>query len=174
MERRRLKPAWRAVRSTIGAALLVASMVASAQTRPASDPRRQTALQLEQQGKTKEAELVWRDILKAHPGNPEPMAHIGLLEARQGRYKEAVLFYRKALAINPNVPGLRLDLALALFKGGELKEAIPEFEALRRNAVPNSPDALRATVLIGMSFYGLGDYVKAAPYLKEADLRSKR
>lgn len=141
-------------------------MFASAQTRP--DPRRQTALQLEQQGKAKEAELIWRDILKAHPGDPEPMAHIGLLEARQNRYKEAVPFYRKALAVNPNVPGLRLDLALALFKGDELKEAIPEFEALRRNAVPDSPDALRATVLIGMSYYGLGDYGKAAPYLKQA------
>lgn len=143
-------------------------MVASAQTRPASDPRRQTALQLEQQGKPKEAELVWRDIFKAHPRNPEPMAHIGLLEARQEHYKEAVPFYRRALAINPNVPGLRLDLALALFKGGELKDAIPEFEALRRNAAPNSPDAQRATVLIGMSYYGLADYGKAAPYLKEA------
>ncbi len=96
------------------------------------------------------------------------MAHIGLLEARQEHYKEAVPFYRRALAINPNVPGLRLDLALALFKGGELKDAIPEFEALRRNAAPNSPDAQRATVLIGMSYYGLADYGKAAPYLKEA------
>lgn len=166
MECRKRKPAWRSVCSAIGAALLLASMFASAQTRP--DPRRQTALQLEQQGKAKEAELIWRDILKARPGDPEPMAHIGLLEARQNRYKEAVPFYRKALAVNPNVPGLRLDLALALFKGDELKEAIPEFEALRRNAVPDSPDALRATVLIGMSYYGLGDYGKAAPYLKQA------
>jgi tetratricopeptide (TPR) repeat protein len=167
MEYRKRKPAWRAIRSAIGA-LLIASLVGSAQTRPVSDPRRQTALQLEQQGKAKEAEFVWREVLKAHPGNPEPMAHIGLLEARQEHYKEAVPFYRRALAINPNVPGLRLDLALALFKGGELKDAIPEFEALRRNAAPNSLDAQRATVLIGMSYYGLADYGKAAPYLKEA------
>lgn len=167
MEHRKPKPAWRSV-CTIGAALLIVSIAASAQTRRVADPRRQTALQLEQQGKAREAELVWREVLKAHPGNPEPMAHIGLLEARQQHYKEAVLFYRKALAIDPNVPGLRLDLALALFKGGDLKEAIPEFEALRRNAAPNSSDAQRATVLIGMSYYGLADYGKAAPYLKDA------
>ena len=96
------------------------------------------------------------------------MAHIGLIEARQNRYKQAIPFYRQALAINPNVPKLRLDLALALFKDGELKEAIPEFEALRRNAVPDSPDAQRATVLIGMAYYGLGDYRTAATYLKQA------
>jgi len=158
---------WRALCGTT-CILLTAFATCLAQTRTSPDPHRQAALDLERQGKIQEAEIEWRAILKAHPASPEPMAHIGLLEARQEHYKEAVPFYRKALAINPNVPGLRLDLALALFKGGQLKEAIPEFEALRKGAAPNSPDAQRATVLIGMAYYGLADYAKAAPYLKEA------
>jgi tetratricopeptide (TPR) repeat protein len=148
--------------------LLAASLAAPAQGRPVVDARRQLALELEQQGKNHEAELAWQAILKTHPGNPEPMAHIGLLEARQQHFKEAVPYYRKALAINPNVPGLRLNLALALFKGGQIKEAIPEFEILRRGAQPKSPDALRFTVLIGMGYYGLADYPHAASNLKEA------
>jgi tetratricopeptide (TPR) repeat protein len=155
------------LRKLIGAGLLSASSISFAQTQ--SVPiLRQEALTLEQQGKSKEAELKWRALLATHPKSPEPLAHIGLLEARQEHYKEAVPFYRKALAINPNVPGLRLNLALALFKCGQLKEAIPEFEILRRNATPNSPEAHRATILIGMAYYGLADYAKAAPYLKEA------
>jgi tetratricopeptide (TPR) repeat protein len=49
-----------------------------------------SALALEQQGKNVEAEAAWRFYLKAHPSNPEPYAHLGLLEARQEHYKEAV------------------------------------------------------------------------------------
>jgi tetratricopeptide (TPR) repeat protein len=139
----------------------------SAQTPPPSVTR-QTALALEQQGKNQEAEAQWRTILKTHPNNPEPLAHIGLLEARQQHYKEAVPFYRKALALNPNIPGLRLNLGLALFKAGELKDAIAEFKLVRKGAPSDSPDAQRMAILIGMAYYGLGDYSNAAPYLKEA------
>lgn len=151
----------------IGVGLLSASSLCVAQTQAAAILR-QEALTLEQQGKNQEAELKWHAILTAQPRNPEPLAHIGLLEARQEHYKEAVPFYRKALALNPNVPGLRLNLALALFKGGQLKESIPEFVSLRKSAPANSPDAQRATILIGMAYYGLADYAKAAPNLKEA------
>ena len=151
----------------IGAALITASSFSFAQPQATSNPRRE-ALALEQEGKIQEAEVQWRAILKAHPGSPEPLAHIGLLEARQEHYKEAVPFYRKALAVNPNVPGLRLNLALALFKGGQLKDAIPEFEILRKDAPAHSPEQQRATILIGMAYYGLADYVRAALYLKEA------
>ncbi len=148
--------------------LIATTISCQAQATPATDPRRPAALALEQQGKINQAELEWRAILKAHPTNPEPMAHIAVIEARQEHYKQAILFYRRALAINPNVPNLRLDLALALFKDGQLKEAIPEFEALRKSVPPNSPDAQRATTLIGMAYYGLADYPHAAIYLKEA------
>jgi tetratricopeptide (TPR) repeat protein len=152
---------------SIGVGLLAVSSLSLAQPQAASNPRNE-ALALEQQGKIQEAEVRWRAVLKAHPENPESMAHIGLLEARQEHYKEAVLFYRRALAINPNVPGLRLNLALALFKSGQLKEAIPEFEIIRKNTPANSPEQQRATILIGMAYYGLADYVKASPYLKQA------
>jgi tetratricopeptide (TPR) repeat protein len=143
----------------------------TAQARAVPDPRRQEALALEQHGKNQEAEAIWRAILNTHQRDPEPLAHLGLLEARQGHYKEAVPLYRRALAINPNVAGLRLNLALALFKAGELKAAIPEFDILRKSAPAGSPDEQRITILTGMAYYGLGDYVKAAPYLKEASDR---
>ena len=131
-------------------------------------PTRKAALALEQQGRYAEAEAAWLTLLKAHSQNPEPYAQIGLIEARQQHYKEAVPYYRKALAINPAVPGLRLNLALALFKAGELQQALPEFEALLKAAPPGSPDALRCTILTGMSYYGLARYQEAAPFLQQA------
>lgn len=139
-----------------------------AQAKAAPDPRRPAALALEQQGKMADAAQQWRAILKSRPADPEPMAHIAVIEAHQGHYKQAIPLYRRALEINPNVPNLRLDLALALFKDGQLKESIPEFEALRKSSPSNSPDSQRATILMGMAYYGLADYPHAATYLKEA------
>jgi len=138
------------------------------QMTPQPEHLRQTALALEQQGKSAEAEIAWRAYLTAHPSNPEPYGHLGLLEARQGHYKEAIPLYRRALAMNPKVPGLRLNLGLALFKGGELKASIPEFTALLKSAPPDSPEAQRLTILIGMAHYGLAEYAAAAPFLKQA------
>ncbi len=144
------------------------SVVALAQSGQAPNPHRQAALQFEREGKLAEATNEWSALQKAHPRDPEPYAHLGLIASRQGRYKDAVPFYRKALAIYPNVPGLRLDLGLALFKSAQLKESIPEFEILLKKTPANSPQAQRLNTLIGMAHYGIGEYAKAAPYLKAA------
>ncbi len=135
------------------------------------DGPREKALLLERQGKDAEAEEAWRAILKARPSNPEPYAHLGLLEARQAHYKEAAADYRKALAIGPGIPALHLNLGLALFKDGDLKGAIQEFEPLLKQTPESSPDNLRLTILVGMAHYGLAEYSQAAPYLKSASER---
>ena len=113
--------------------LALAAAHATGQAAAGEANQRQTALDLEQQGKNAEAEAAWRLYLKAHPSSPEPYAHLGLLEARQEHYPEAVPLYRKALALNPAIPGLQLNLGLALFKGGELKQAIVEFKSLLKS-----------------------------------------
>jgi len=161
----------RVIQWGVGLGLAMGAAVCIGQTSPPPHSQRQIALDLEMQGKNVEAEAAWRVFLKAHPSNPEPYAHLGLLEARQEHYKEAVPLYRKALAINPAMPGLRLNLGLALFKGGELKQAILEFKPLLKNQPPSSPEAQRLTILIGMAHYGLSEYAEAVPYLKEAAAR---
>jgi tetratricopeptide (TPR) repeat protein len=144
-------------------------MAATALGQPvrAASRERQAALALEQQGKLPEAETAWRALLKAYPSDPEPYAHLGLLEARQEHFQEAVPLYRKALDLGPDVPGLRLNLGLALFKGGNLKEAIQEFSLLLKK----QPGDQKLTTLIGMAHYGLAQYSEAVPYLKEAAAR---
>lgn len=151
----------------LAAALLVPVLGATTQ-QSSYQAHRQAALALEQQNKFTEAVSAWRSLSKTYPSNPEPYAHVALLEARQEHYKEAIPLYRKALALNPKVPGLRLNLALALFKDGQLKAAIPELSSLLKAAPPNSGDAQRLTILLGMSHYGLGEYAEAVPFLKQA------
>jgi tetratricopeptide (TPR) repeat protein len=148
--------------------LAMGAVLCLGQASPPPESQRQTALTLEQQGKNVEAEAAWRVFLKAHPSNPEPYAHLGLLEARQEHYKEAVPLYRKALALNPAMPGLRMNLGLALFKNGELKQAILVFKPLLKSQPQGSDEAQRLTILLGMAHYGLGEYAAATPYLKQA------
>ncbi len=149
---------------------LVAVFLAAgwAQRTPAADIQKQAALALEQQNRLVEAEAAWRAYSKVHPQNPEPWAHLGLLEARQQHYSEAISLYRRALALNPGVPGLRLNLGLALFKAGRTKDAVVEFKTLLKASPPGAPEAQRLRLLIGTGYYGLGEYAQAIPFLQKA------
>lgn len=142
-------------------ALIVAGLQLPARSQ--DDPR-QAAVALERQGKNSEAEAAWKRISKQQPANPEPYAHLGLLEARQEHYPDAIRYYRKAFALAPAMPSLRLNLGLSYFKSGDYKQALSMFEPLHKA----QPDDERLNVLVGMSHYGLAQYAAASPYLKRA------
>jgi len=141
----------------------LAGIVVSAQI----DARTQ-ALALEQQGRNAEAEQLWKSIADANPRNPEPFAHLGLLESRQENYAAAVDNYRKALALAPAIPGLEMDLGLALFKANQFPDAIKAFQIELSAHPENQAQAQRLTILLGMAHYAMGDYFVAIPYLRRA------
>lgn len=158
-------------------ALAVIAAVAPASDRAQQDSytaKRQSALELEGQGNNTEAMAAWQALSKTYPRNPEPYAQMALLDAHQEHYKEAIPLYRKALSIKADVPGLRLNLALALFKDEQLKEAVPEFAQVLKALPADSPDAQRARILLGMSYYGLAHYGEAVAPLKDAAARDKQ
>lgn len=129
---------------------------------------RQTAAQLQQEGRLADAENAWHAVLQKNPADAEAYANLGVLEAHQQHYKDAVVYYRKALTIKPAMPGVRMDLGLSLFKDGQFRAAIQTFQPLLK-AEPKSPaDALRLKTLIGLAYFGVGEYAAAVPYLKEA------
>ncbi len=125
---------------------------------------RQNALALEAQGQNAEAETLWQEIARNEPHNPEPFAHLGLLEARQQRLDQAITDYRHALALDPSFPGLEMNLGLALFKANRFQEAIKPFS----DELKKHPGDQRLLILLGLSHYGMGDYLVAVPYLKRA------
>jgi tetratricopeptide (TPR) repeat protein len=138
------------------------------QTAAATESERQKALAAEQQGNYVEAETAWHAFLKVRPGTAEPYAHLGFLEAKQDRYTQAVPLYRKAFALDPTMPGLRLNLGLSLFKSGAMKEAVQTLKPLLMERPLPASKQQQLNILIGMSYYGLGEYAAAIPYLKEA------
>ena len=148
--------------------LIAANFVCVAQSAGAKDSRRSEVLALEQQGRIADAAAAWQAIAKAHPGDAEAYAHLGLLQAREEHYKKAIPFYRKALGLNPQIAGLRLNLGLAYFKAGDMRSAVGTFEPLLRETRPESAEALRLNTLIGLAQYGMGEYANAIPFLKVA------
>ena len=149
-----------ATAALLGALLCLAPL--AAQTTP-----RNEALQLEAQGRVTEAEQAWHTILTTTPGNPEALAHLGLLAARQDHLPEAIAFYRQALASAPQMNGLRLNLGLAYFKSTQFADALPLFtDELKSH--PADSQAPRLLILLGMTHYGMGDYLVAIPFLQRA------
>ncbi len=148
--------------------MLVLVLAAWASPVAAQNDPRAAAFALERDGNNAEAEAIWKRLAAESPSSAEPLAHIGLLEARQEHYATAETFYRKALAIDPAMPGLRLNLGLAYFKGGEYRETIHIFEPMLKAQPAHSAETDRLTLLLGMSYYGLGEYKAAAPYLMRA------
>ena len=136
----------------------------------AQQPTRTDAIALEQQGRTAEAEAAWKSLAAADPKNPEPLAHIGVLESRQEHFDEAANYYSQALSLNPNIPGLRMNLGLAEFKAAKFPAAIKAFKA-EMALHPGEEQAARLNILLGMSHYGMGDYLVAIPYLQRAAVR---
>jgi tetratricopeptide (TPR) repeat protein len=130
----------------------------------AQGDQRQLAISYERQGKTEDAKTIWKTISSQQPSDPEPFAHLGLLEAREEHYSDAIHFYRKAMSLAPEMPGLRLNLGLSLFKNGDYQQAIQIFDPL----IKAQPDDQRLDVLVGMSHYGLAEYKEASSFLKRA------
>jgi tetratricopeptide (TPR) repeat protein len=146
----------------IASAIAAITTAALAQTDPG-----QVAFSLEREGKLAEAETAWSALATQYPTNPEPLAHLGLIESKQQHYAEAIKFYQRSFALNPAVPGLRLNLGLALFKAGEYRETIEDLDPL----LMAQPDDQRLTILIGMSQYGLGHFAEASLLLQRASGR---
>jgi tetratricopeptide (TPR) repeat protein len=142
---------------------LIALASSSAQSIDAAGARA-NALALEQRGDNAGAEQAWQTIAKAEPHNVEALAHLGLLEARQEQLEKAIDYYRQAIALNPKLPGLQMNLGLALFKAAQFPDAIRMFSA----EIKQHPGDQRLTILLGMSHYGLKDYLVAIPYLRRA------
>lgn len=129
---------------------------------------RDQAFALEQAGNIPGAEVAWQKVLRANPRDAEAWAHLGYLDSQQNRFGEAVACYRKAAVLSPSMPGLQLNMGLALFKDARLKEAISVLQPLLKQTPAESPGAERLEILLGVAYFGLGQYAAAVPYLKSA------
>jgi tetratricopeptide (TPR) repeat protein len=159
------------LRTFVALAIAFACSHASGRAQNSYAQQRRAAISLQQQGRVAEAEAAWQVIFKSHPSDAKACANLGFLESQQQHYPQAVRYYSKAAALNPRLPGLQMNLGLALFKAGRMKEAGGVFLPLYREANPDSADAQRLRLLIGIADYGAGRYAAAVPFLRDSMAR---
>jgi tetratricopeptide (TPR) repeat protein/GR25 family glycosyltransferase involved in LPS biosynthesis len=99
------------------------------------------AIALINQGKLKDAEAIYRELITAGARNHTIYGNLAATCLRQGRHDEAVLLLKKTLQLKPDCPCAHNNLGIALKKQGDLSAAVASYNtALKLN--PNYPDAL--------------------------------
>lgn len=86
------------------------------------------ALHRHQGGRYAEAELLYAQILQAHPRHVDALHLRGVLAHQTGRLDEAVLHIGNAIAENPRIPAFHNNLGNALKAQGRLDEADAAYE----------------------------------------------
>ncbi|HEC90854.1 MAG TPA: tetratricopeptide repeat protein, partial [Alphaproteobacteria bacterium] len=80
----------------------------------------QKALGHHQAGNLKEAEKIYRRVLKAQPGNPDALHLSGLVHHQFGRHKKAMGLIRRAVKAVPGNPMFLNNLGEACREAGKL------------------------------------------------------
>ena len=75
------------------------------------------------QGKTAEAESMFRKAIQLNPLKPEAYLNLGALLTNRGKYNEAILNYKQAIDLDPNQRTAYINLALTYEKMGDTARA---------------------------------------------------
>jgi predicted TPR repeat methyltransferase len=111
----------------------------------------QIAIQLQQDARFEEADVVYREILKVDPSNPRALHFAGVLAHQLGRSNEAAQLIEKSLSLVPDVADWYSNLGIVLQESGHLDEAIVAYQRAialdpeHANAYSNLGVLLRAT-----------------------------
>jgi len=125
----------------------------------------QTALNFQKEGKLKEAESIYINILKSDSNHVASLINLGLIEQGKGKLDEATQFYKYAFSLDQNNISLLYLLARITQELNQLDEAIIYWQKL----VELKPDsALEFYGNIGNSLVQKGRFDEALNYFRRA------
>ena len=109
-------------------------------TKAAIQQALQTAANLAQTGRAPEAESIYRQVLAAHPQQPQALSGYGLLLHAAGHHAAAAGLLRQAVTLQPNDADIRVAHGATAAAVGQL----PEAEAAFRRAIELRPGLVAA------------------------------
>jgi predicted O-linked N-acetylglucosamine transferase (SPINDLY family) len=121
-----------------------------------------------------EAESIYRRLLSAHPGHPDALHLLGMVQFEQGRAEAAISFLNQAIAADPNRANFHSNLGLVLAGLKRYDEAIAALTralTLRANypqALNNLGNALRHTGKLVEARAAFGRAIALQPDYAEA------
>ena len=122
------------------------------------------AFELEKTGKEKEAEEIYRDILKNDPENVDALRLLAGLAASQRQYRDAEILLKRAIELTPDYGRAMAELVDNLIEQEKIDEALEYAHRLTRIAKDN-PDSF---VLMGFANTAAGSYDDALAAYKKA------
>ena len=115
------------------------------------------AMNLVQQGKLRQAETAYREVLTYSPGNVEAIHLLGVIALQTHRAARAVEFFRQAITLDESVRSYHNNLGQALHEVGKHEEAVISFE----KAIDIDPNYATAYFNRGIALRTLGQFDKA-------------
>jgi tetratricopeptide (TPR) repeat protein len=94
--------------------------------------------------------------------SPKPSVDQAEILLNQGKPSEALSLLTEIAEKSPKAPGLEEELGKAYFQLHQFSQATPHL----KTALQQTPDDLKATQLLALSFYYVGNYREALPLLK--------
>lgn len=134
--------------------------------------RKKLALAAEHQkeGRKKQAENMYRDVLREQPDNVDALRMLGNISMGAGRIYEAERLFRRATTYAPDFVQAVVDLGRALKEQGRLEEAIETF----RRAIELEPNAVGAHFLLASALStGAQTYEAVESYKNVLELRPR-
>jgi protein O-GlcNAc transferase len=122
------------------------------------------ALRFHRAGKLKEAEGIYRQILKKHPGQPDALHLMGVIAHQIGQQDVAVNLIREAIKANPIEASFHNNIAEAYKAQGKLDEAKLHYE----KAITLNGDYFEAYNNLGAILQETGRITDALAYYEKA------
>lgn len=131
---------------------------------PAASNPLAEAVALHNAGKTREAELAYRSIIKAQPNNADALHLLGILAIQIGKHQPAADLIERAIKVDGKRAEFYINRAKAL-TGLEQNEAAV---ASCRRAIALKPDHPGAHINMGNALVGLGAHDEAVASYRRA------
>jgi tetratricopeptide (TPR) repeat protein len=131
------------------------------------DPSRKRlteAFELDKTGKKKEAETIYRDVLKNDPDNVDALRLLAGLATSQNQHREAEILLKRALELTPDFGRAMADLIVNQVEQEKIDEALEYGARLTRIGADN-PDSY---LLMGNAYSAAGRYEDAINAYKKA------
>jgi tetratricopeptide (TPR) repeat protein len=88
----------------------------------------QVALNVHKGGDPRNATIIYQEVLRRDPGNPDAQHYLGLAWHQQGQAARAVELITEALASRPDDPVMHVNRGMALNALGEAPAALADFD----------------------------------------------
>ena len=82
------------------------------------------AFQHQKNGNPKDAEILYKNILKSQPNHWKSLGNLGILAEQSNRYDKAKIFLQEALQIEPNNEKLHYNLGIVFEELVDIKQAL--------------------------------------------------